>query len=118
MKLSKSRLTLAQAEKVEFELSVKKGEYIRTDQVIRSIFAFTRNCRDMLMLFPSRRSADIAAALECDHGKVVIVLEQHIREALIEIANIPLPDFSQIGDDEENGQDASDQDDSEREAAG
>ncbi|WP_412058235.1 hypothetical protein [Bartonella sp. DGB2] len=98
----KSRLTLAQAEKVEFELKVKKQDYVPIDYAKRQAFVFARSCRDMLMLFPSRHSGDIASALECDHNKVAIVLEQHMRDALIELDTIPMPDFAKVDEEEES----------------
>lgn len=98
LETAKIRLTLAQAERAEMENAVRRGELVSKQEVIRAGRAVTRTTRDMFMNFSARHGAEIASELAVDPGTLIGLLESHIRQALNEAADQPMPDVD--GDDE------------------
>lgn len=94
---AKIRLTVAQAERAEIEVAVRRGELIPLEDVKRAKSAAGRATRDMFLNFASRHGAEMAGELGVDTGTFIGLLESHIRLALNEAADQPMPE---VGDDD------------------
>jgi hypothetical protein len=96
---AKTRLVLAQAARAEHDLLVRHAEYIPKDEARRALRAVTRTTRDMFLNFSARHGAEMAGELGVDPGTFIGMLEAHIRKALNEAADQPMPTFGSDGDE-------------------
>lgn len=98
LEAAKIRLTLAQAERTEMEVALRRGELVPKEDALRAARAAGRTTRDMFLNFSARHGAEMAGELGVDPGTLIGLLEAHIRKALNEAADQPMPDVS--GDDD------------------
>jgi hypothetical protein len=78
---------LAKLRQLEYEK--KAGRVVEVEPLKKVIFELWRRERDALLNLPSRIGAVIAAELEIDQNRLVILLERHINEFLNERADQP-----------------------------
>lgn len=71
----------------QIELARKRGALIDKDGAVKRAFEFARGFRDAILNFPARYSAQIAADLGVDAGKVNAALDKRLKEYLADIAD-------------------------------
>ncbi|MCB5201709.1 hypothetical protein LH464_04350 [Neorhizobium sp. T786] len=74
------------------ELAVLEGSLVSLDEVRRAQRAAGRATRDMFLNFAPRHGAEMAGELGVDPGTFIGLLEAHIRKALNEAADQPMPE--------------------------
>jgi len=85
----------------KLKLAVDRGMYVPKEEARRALRAVTRTTRDMFLNFSARHGAEMAGELGVDPGTFIGLLEAHIRKALNEAADQPMPDF---GEDDDGGE--------------
>lgn len=68
-----------------------KSEVIDRQQVNNHVFRLARAARDLILGFPARRAAVIAAKLKTDEHETLVVLEDEFRDLLSEIGDFGKP---------------------------
>lgn len=80
------RYKKAQADKIEFELEIKQGQYLPYNQVVKELSGVIANCRAKLLSIP------VKAAQPCvgikDPAEIQGLLKAFIYEALDELASM------------------------------
>lgn len=71
----------------QIELARKRDSLIDKDGAVKRAFEFARGFRDAILNFPARYSAQIAADLGVDPGKVNTALDKRLKEYLADIAD-------------------------------
>lgn len=71
----------------QIELARKRESLIDKDGAVKRAFEFARGFRDAILNFPARYSAQIAADLGVDPGKVNAALDKRLKEYLADIAD-------------------------------
>lgn len=79
------------------KLAEMRREYVPVGEAKSALRAVTHTTRDMFLNFSARHGAEIAAEIGADPGTFIGVLEAHIRRALNEAADQPLPTFGADG---------------------
>ena len=91
----RARLTKAQADKHEFDLSVKQGEYVEISQLKNVLSKIITNCRNKLLAIPKK------TALEVCGIKKPAEVEELIKKVIYEVLDeLVTPDFEDFEDDE------------------
>lgn len=88
---AKLRLLNAQAEIAELEARKRRGEVVDREEARRAVRAFGRAIRDIILAFPNRYGAGIAAELKVAPATLMAALEASLREMLLEGLALPAP---------------------------
>ncbi|ENN91925.1 hypothetical protein [Bartonella bovis] len=88
IKLQRMQVAL---ESETIDLEQKKETTLDREEVKRAARNFGRAYRDIMLHFPHRFGARIAAQVECDGASLIGAIDHYIREALQEINKIPVP---------------------------
>lgn len=88
---AKLRLVLAQARRAEYALEVERGRYVERDEARRAVRAFGRGLRDLILNFPNRYGAAMAAELNVDPAAFIALVDARLREMLLEGVKIKPP---------------------------
>lgn len=92
----RARLTKAQADKHEFELAIKQGEYIAIVQLKAVLEKIIQNCRNKLLAIPKK------TALQVCGMKKPAEVEELIKKLIYEVLDeLVTPDFEDDEDDED-----------------
>jgi hypothetical protein len=83
---AKQRKDAALAQLAELELQQRRGELVPLEQVAAEWFARRRQLRDVMQAIPGRTHAQLAALLDVDPGRLRLVMEEEIGQALRELA--------------------------------
>jgi hypothetical protein len=76
------------AQERRLRLQQMKGELVDRAKAVAQVFRLARDERDAWVNWPARVAAMIAAELEVDPHQVHTVLERHVRDHLIELAEV------------------------------
>lgn len=97
--LEKIRLTRAQADKVELELSVRQGELVEARETVLVWSKFVLSCRSRLLGLPSKVAYELSGV--SDPVLIQQILQEVVDEAIAELGNGSYIDS--LGASEENG---------------
>lgn len=89
----RARKAKAEADKLEFNLSIQKGEYIKTEFLEQTLTSVIMNCRSKLLSIPNKAALELV-----DKDKpleIQEVLKRYIYEILDELM---VPDFDNRGE--------------------
>jgi hypothetical protein len=76
------------AQERRLRLQQMKGELVDRAKAVGQVFRLARDERDAWVNWPARVAAMIAAELEVDPHKLHTVLERHVRDHLVELAEV------------------------------
>jgi hypothetical protein len=79
--------TTIEAQRARLELERRRGALISRDRATLKCFAYTRVIRDSWLNWPARIGPLVAAAFDLDAGAVTVMLEEHVRAHLTELAS-------------------------------
>ena len=68
-------------------LEQRRGALVSRDLATMKAFAYTRVIRDAWLAWPARVGPQLAATFDLDAATVTVVLQQHVREQLDELAS-------------------------------
>lgn len=68
-------------------LEQRRGALISRDVALLKAFAYTRVIRDSWLAWPARVGPMLAATFDLDAATVTVILEQHVRQQLEELAS-------------------------------
>ncbi|MBA9083500.1 MULTISPECIES: hypothetical protein [Bartonella] len=88
IKLQRMQVAL---ESETIDLEQKKETTLDREKVKREAHNFGRAYRDIMLHFPHRYGARIAAKVKCDAASLIGAIDHYIREALQEIIKVPVP---------------------------
>jgi len=86
--LGDAKRAQTEAERAQIELKARRGELVDRARAVAHVFRLAREERDAWLNWPARVSALMAAELGVDPHKMHVALERHVREHLIELAEI------------------------------
>ena len=86
--LSDAQRSKVEAQRAQIELAARKCELVDRARTTALVFKLARDERDAWLNWPARVSALMAADLGIDPHKMHVALEKHVREHLIELAEI------------------------------
>jgi hypothetical protein len=88
----KARLTneVLKAQRQQLKLEEEKGKLIDRDKVLAHVFQLGRSERDAWLHWPTRIASQFAAEFDLDPQQVHRSLDNHVREHLLELADIQL----------------------------
>lgn len=85
----KTRLTKAQADRAELDVSVMEGKLIPTETVIETWTNYVSNCRGRLLTLPNKVAHLVITVKEFADAEKII--KECVNESLEELANDPIP---------------------------
>jgi len=97
----KARLTKMQADKAEMEVMEMSGELVRVEDVLSDWQSILMDCKGKLLAIPSK-VATLVADMD-DPAEAQQLVDEHIREALEELADYEFIRQRQRDPDERNG---------------
>lgn len=100
-KQERARKNKAEADRIEFDLKIKKNEYIKTDLIIFELEKVISNCRSKLLSVPKKAAIQVLGLSKPQE------IEKVLKDFTYEVLNeLMVPDFEQTRDikDKECGQ--------------
>lgn len=89
----RARKAKAEADKLEFNLSIQKGEYIKTEFLEQTLTSVIMNCRSKLLSIPNK------AALELVDKDKPLEIQEILKRYIYEILDeLMVPDFDNRGE--------------------
>lgn len=97
-KQERARKNRAEADRIEFDLAIKKNEYIKTDVIVYELEKVVSNCRSKLLSVPKKAAIQVLGLIKPQ--EIEKVLKDYMYEVLNELM---VPDFEQTRDIENKG---------------
>ena len=87
----RARLSIAQTEKINFEMQRLRENFVPMELLVEIWSRQTINIKTRLLAIPNKVGSKIGAQTSDTDRKLLSIVDDEIREALTELASLPLP---------------------------